>query len=132
MDGFAPEDLPVLAGYDYTEIKSGAQLVLSSNRDDPVLAKWQYGLGRVVAWTADDGVDFANTWQSWDGYGDFWENVVQWALPDPERGAVEVTSERSGSDALITLSSTGDGGDYVDLSNATVTITGPAVSHRRH
>lgn len=125
MDGFAPEDLPVLAGYDYTEIKSGAQLVLSSNRDDPVLAKWQYGLGRVVAWTADDGVDFANTWQSWDGYGDFWENVVQWALPDPERGAVEVTSERSGSDALITLSSTGDGGDYVDLSNATVTITGP-------
>ncbi|TXG86519.1 MAG: VWA domain-containing protein [Thermomicrobiales bacterium] len=126
MDGFVPEDLPVLAGYDYTEIKSGAQLVLSSNRNDPVLAKWQYGLGRVVAWTADDGVDFANAWQRWDGYGDFWENMIQWALPDPERGAVDVTSERSGSDALITLSSTGDAGDYVDLSNATVTITGPS------
>ncbi len=39
---------------------------------------------------------------------------------------MEVTSERSGSDALITLSSTGDSGDYVDLSSATVTITGPS------
>jgi hypothetical protein len=126
MDGFEPDDLRPLSGYNYTEIKSGAQLVLSSDRDDPILAKWQFGLGRVVAWTADDGVDFANSWQSWDGYGAFWENVVQWALPDPERDAVEVTSERSGSDALITLSSTGDGGDYVDLSDASVTITGPS------
>jgi uncharacterized membrane protein len=125
MTGFEPTDLPVLSGYNYTEVKSGAQLVLSSDRDDPILAKWQFGLGRVVAWTADDGVDFANGWQEWEGYGDFWENMVQWALPDPERDAVEVTSERSGSDALITLSSTGDGSDYVDLSNATVTITGP-------
>ena len=100
--------------------------MLASDRDDPILAKWQFGLGRVVAWTADDGVDFANAWRDWGGYGDFWENIVQWALPDPERDAVEVTSERSGSDALITLSSTGDGSDYVDLSNATVTITGPS------
>lgn len=126
MSGFEPSDLPTLAGYDYTEIKSGAQLVLASDRDDPILAKWQYGLGRVVAWTADDGVDFANAWQDWDGYGDFWENMIQWALPDPERGAVAVTSERSGSDALITLSSNGEVGDYVDLSNATVTVTGPS------
>ncbi len=125
MLGFEPEDLPALAGYDYTEIKSGAQLVLASDRDDPILAKWQFGLGRVVAWTADDGVDFANAWPSWDGYADFWENLIQWALPDPERDTVDVTAERSGPDALITLSSTGDSVDYVDLSNAKVTITGP-------
>lgn len=126
MAGFEPEELPPLSGYNYTEVKSGAQLVLSSDRDDPILAKWQFGLGRVVAWTADDGVDFANSWQAWGGYAAFWENMIQWALPDPERDAVEVTSERSGPDALITLSSTGNGGDYVDLSNATVTVTGPS------
>jgi Mg-chelatase subunit ChlD len=125
MTGFQPSDLPPLSGYDYAEIKDGAQTVLTSDRDDPVLAKWQYGLGRVVAWTADDGIDFANQWQSWEGYADFWFNMIQWALPDPERGAVEVTSERDGSDALVTLSSPGDNADYVDLKNAKVTITGP-------
>ena len=125
MTGFDPSDLPPLAGYDYTEIKDGAQTVLTSDRDDPVLAKWQYGLGRVVAWTADDGVDFANQWQDWDGYADFWFNMIQWALPDPERGAVDVSSERDGSDALVTLSSSSDSTDYVDLKEAKVTITGP-------
>jgi len=82
-------------------------------------------LGRVIAWTADDGVDFANAWRDWDGFADFWSNMVQWALPDPERGAVEVSSERSGADALITLSSPSDSADYVALSSASVTITGP-------
>ena len=125
MTGFQPSDLPMISGYDYAESKSGAQTVLTSDRNDPILAKWQYGLGRVIAWTADDGVDFANEWQGWDGYADFWSNMVQWALPDPERGSVEVTSERSGSDALITLGSSGDQTDYVDLSNAKVTITAP-------
>lgn len=125
MTGFEPSDLPPLSGYDYAESKSGAQTVLISDRSDPVLAKWQYGLGRVVAWTADDGVDFANEWQAWDGYGAFWDNMVQWALPDPARGSIEVTSERSGSDALVTLSSAAETGNYVDLSTASVTITAP-------
>ncbi|MCO5222431.1 MAG: VWA domain-containing protein [Thermomicrobiales bacterium] len=123
MLGFEPSDLPFVDGYNYTELKSGAQQVLSSNRDDPILAKWQFGLGRVVAWTADDGVDFANGWPDWEGYADFWEQMIQWSLPDPERGPIEVTTERSGSDALITLTTSGD--DSVDMSSVTVSIVGP-------
>lgn len=125
MANIDPADLPELAGYNYTEIEPGAQVVLTSDRNDPLLAKWQYGLGRVVAWTGDDGVDFANAWRDWDGYAEFWVAVVQWALPDPARGLVEVTSERSGSDAVITMTTSGDGSDYVDLSAARVSIVGP-------
>lgn len=125
MIGFAPADLPPLSGYDYVEMKPGVQAVLTSDRNDPVLAKWQYGLGRVVTWMADDGVDFANAWHDWSGYADFWSNMVQWSLPDPEQSAVDVTVERSGADALVTLRSSGDSGDYVDVGNANVVITGP-------
>ncbi len=125
MAGFAPSELPLLSGYDYVEIKPDAQPVLTSDRDDPILAKWQYGLGRVVAWTADDGIDFASAWQSWSGYADFWSNLVQWSLPDPERGTVDVTSERSGSNALVTLSSPGEDERYVDFGDAKITIVGP-------
>ena len=39
--------LPDLAGYDFAEAKPDAQVILTSDREDPVLAKWQYGLGRV-------------------------------------------------------------------------------------
>src|SRR5258708_19904746 len=45
--------LPQLNGYVATTPKPAAQQVLISHLDDPVLAVWQYGLGRVAAWTSD-------------------------------------------------------------------------------
>ncbi len=125
MTGVQPSDLPPLSGYDYVEIESSAQQVLSSDRGDPLLATWQYGLGRVVAWTADDGIDFANGWRDWEGYADFWAKVMQWALPDPERGPVDVVAQRSGSDALVTLAASGEDTNAADLENAQVTLIGP-------
>ncbi len=125
LSGFDPESLPVIDRYDYAELKENAQGILSSKRDDPVLAKWQYGLGRVVAWTADDGVDFAQSWRVWPRYADFWLSVVRWSLPDPESGPVSVDVAREGADAVLTVSTQSIAGDYVDLSNARVMITGP-------
>ena len=61
-----PESLPDLAGYDFAEAKPDAQVILTSDREDPVLAKWQYGLGRVIAWTADNGSDLAAPWAMWE------------------------------------------------------------------
>ena len=53
--------LPQLLGYNGTTIKSAAQSVLVSARDDPLLAQWQYGLGRSVAWTSDSTGRWART-----------------------------------------------------------------------
>src|SRR4030095_6383599 len=39
---------PQLVGYNGTTAKSAAQTILVSPRDDPLLAQWQYGLGRSV------------------------------------------------------------------------------------
>jgi Ca-activated chloride channel homolog len=75
--------LPPLDGYNFAGARPGAQVVLASDRRDPLLAKWQFGLGRVVAWTGDSGADFAAGWSGWDGYDRFWGNVIGWALPDP-------------------------------------------------
>ena len=47
------EGLPQLLGYNGTTAKAAAQTVLVTSRDDPLLAQWQYGLGRRVAWTSD-------------------------------------------------------------------------------
>src|SRR5690606_10199255 len=116
------EELPLLSGYNYAEAKPNAQVVLTSTRDDPVLAKWQYGLGRVIAWTADDGVDFADAWRTWDRYAEFWASALRWSLPDPENGPFLVEVEREGTDALVTVRSAGGIGDYVDFAEAQATI----------
>ena len=53
---------PSLLGYNGTTAKPAAQTVLVTARDDPLLAQWQYGLGRSVAWTSDSTGRWAKSW----------------------------------------------------------------------
>ncbi len=125
MTGFDPETLPVLEGYDFSEPKPNAQVILTSARNDPILAKWQYGLGRVVSWTSDDGVDLAAAWSGWTGYDGFWAGMLRWSLPDPDNRPIAIDVARDGPEALVSVSSNTATGDYVDLTGATATITAP-------
>jgi uncharacterized membrane protein len=128
MTGIEPESLPPLDGYDFAEAKPDAQVVLASDRNDPLLTKWQYGLGRVVAWTGDDGADFATAWASWQGYDAFWSNVVRWALPDPEARPLQVGVERDGPEAILTVDAVDaarGASEAVGLAETSASITAP-------
>ena len=51
--------LPFLEGFVRTKAKPTAEIVLASDSNDPILATWQLGLGRVVAWTSDSGGEWS-------------------------------------------------------------------------
>lgn len=123
LAGVDPLSLPDLAGYDFAEAKPDAEVILTSDREDPVLAKWQYGLGRVVAWTADNGSDLAAPWTSWSGFDQFWAAAVRWALPDPERRPLTVSTARDGADIVLTVSAAGESGDFADFLPTFATVT---------
>ena len=93
--------MPPLDGYNFAGARPGAQVVLASDRRDPLLVQWQFGLGRVVAWTGDSGNDFAAGWGAWDGYDRFWGNTLSWALPDPANLRYDVAVTEAGDDAVI-------------------------------
>lgn len=126
LAGIDPNALPELAGYDFAEAKPDAQVILTSDREDPVLAKWQYGLGRVVAWTADNGSDLAAPWTSWPGLDAFWASTVRWALPDPERRPLTVSTTRDGTDVVLTVTAAGETGDFANFLPTFATVTSPA------
>ncbi|MDD2373113.1 MAG: VWA domain-containing protein, partial [Syntrophomonadaceae bacterium] len=73
--------VPDLHGYVASTVKDSAQLMLESHRGDPVLAGWQYGLGRSLAFTSDAGGRWAANWAGWEGYNHFWGNLLSWVLP---------------------------------------------------
>jgi uncharacterized membrane protein len=76
--------LPPLLGYNGTTPKSTARVVLGTPRDDPLLATWQYGLGRSAAWTSDLKGQWATEWVAWDGFARFVAQLVSWTLPAPQ------------------------------------------------
>lgn len=134
LTGFTPQQLPRIDGYDFVQTKPDAQTVLTSDRQDPLLAKWQFGLGRVVSWTSDSGSDLASQWGAWTGYGQFWGNVLRWSLPDPTNGEVKVTAARDGPNVALTFDSTTSDGAVIDLSGSSARIasaTGTVVAETR-
>jgi Ca-activated chloride channel family protein len=60
------QELPPLGGNVVTELKPGAEAALlgqdKNHPPDPVLAQWQYGAGRVAAWTPGLSPAYAGEW----------------------------------------------------------------------
>ena len=72
---------PQLHGYVSTTEKEIAQVFMRSHKEEPILAGWNFGLGKSIAWTSDIHPVWAKTWISWENFGKFWGQVVNWTLP---------------------------------------------------
>ena len=80
VKGIGPAEFPQLLGYVCTTPKSRAEIPLVTQKGDPLLAHWQFGLGRAVAWTSDAKGKWAADWLGWEKYRQFWLQVAQWSL----------------------------------------------------
>ncbi len=83
LRGFQPQDVPQLGGYDITTPKDELLVALTSDQGHPLLAQWNYGLGRVVAFTSETGPLWAGKWLAWDDFARFWSQTVRWTMASP-------------------------------------------------
>jgi hypothetical protein len=88
---------PQLKGYISTKIKPTATEALVTKRNEPLLAHWQYGLGRVAAWTSDAKARWATDWLSWPDFPKFWGQVVRWTVAENEAGGLQVQTKTVGN-----------------------------------
>ena len=72
---------PKLHGYIATVEKDTAQVFIRSHKDEPVLAGWNIGLGKSVAWTSDVKSAWSKEWIPWRNFGKFWGQSVNWVFP---------------------------------------------------
>ena len=72
---------PELSGYLATTEKPLATVSLCSDRQDPVLAWWQYVAGRVAAWTSDVQGGWSGSFLSWDDAPAFFGGILSWVMP---------------------------------------------------
>lgn len=101
--GIGAQEYPTLLGYVATTPKPRAEVPLVSDKGDPLLAHWQFGLGRAVAFTSDAKPKWARQWVSWDKYRQFWSQVAQWSLRRIENEDVktDVTIEKGEGQIVV-------------------------------
>lgn len=92
------EGFPQLSGYLAATEKSLATVSLMSDREDPILAWWQYGAGRVVAFMADSRGAWTSEFLQWDQAAAFYGGMAAFTLPGEEREG-QLAASRQG-DAL--------------------------------
>ena len=90
LDGLDAGRLPQLLGYNATTAKGSATVALLTGREDPLLAQWQYGLGRAVAWTSDARQAWATPWIGTPEFGTLTAQLVAWTLPAQDAEGIEV------------------------------------------
>jgi uncharacterized membrane protein len=117
--------LPQLRGYNGTTLKAAAQNVLVTARDDPLLAQWQYGLGRSVAWTSDSTGRWAKDWVAWGGFNRFFSQLVSWTFPGEETDGIEATFETTGGTTALHVQSVEPDGSPRDFYSTTAAVVGP-------
>ena len=81
LDGVDMANAPALKGYVRFEPKTTAEVVLKLDEKDPLLSRWQLGLGKAAVFASDAKSRWAADWITWAGYPKFWANVVQDLLP---------------------------------------------------
>ena len=117
--------LPSLLGYNGTTAKPAAQTVLVTARDDPLLAQWQYGLGRAVAWTSDTTGRWAKSWIGWKGFSQFASQMVSWTFPGEESGGIEAAFVDRGGRTYLRVESVNADGSPRDFYATSVALVGP-------
>lgn len=122
-----PGDLPLLSGYVAATPKDRAVTALESERGHPLLAHWQYGLGRVVAWTSDGGGDWASRWPAWQGGSRLWAQAAWWSMPAPDAPGLraEARLDTSGRRVALRAETVADTNRLPELADTRATIVGP-------
>ena len=112
LDGLDFAAAPELKGFVATLAKDTAEVLLEGPDEEPLLARWQYGLGRASMFTSDCKNRWAADWVEWDGYGKFWTQVVRDSMRRGQGAELEFEVARRGNAADVRLSLIGEDGAF--------------------
>ncbi|GAB4504898.1 MAG: VWA domain-containing protein [Anaerolineales bacterium] len=118
-------NLPTLRGYVATSPKSLAQVVLESEKGDPILATWQYGLGRSLAFTSDASGRWAHDWLRSEQFAIFWAQAVRSVLSETREAALEMDVSLQGKQARLRLDALDLGGEFLNNYQVQASLVAP-------
>jgi Ca-activated chloride channel homolog len=127
--GIDSVNLPTLRAYNAQSSLAGQgaeDILISANFGDPLLSARHAGLGRVIAWMGDLGEEWSSEWANAENKGQFWTQVVRYALTNPSRETfrTEVIQENNKTNVRAWI--TDDEGTPSNFTQVFFQYTGPS------
>ena len=125
LQGVGDAALPGIYGQVVTYPKSGADLVLETVQG-PLLAAWQYGLGRSAAFTSDLSNRWGKDWVNWEHYGRFTSQMVKWVQRKESNQRFFARMERAEEKGTFTVDVISDQNQFVNHLNLNANLLLPS------
>lgn len=95
---------PSISAYIPSEAQPTAEvLLISSDRSEPILARWRYGLGRVMVLTTDAQGAWSGKWTTWPQFPDFWLRLADDTLRKTPPGSLMMHASADTTEATVTV-----------------------------
>jgi len=101
LDGVGIESAPALRGYVRFAARPTSDTILEADRTDPLLVRWQYGLGRTAVFASDAKNRWAMNWVNWAGFDKFWANVFRDLLPHAPPSETTADFDRASNELVV-------------------------------
>ncbi len=101
LDGVGMDTAPALRGYVRFQARPTSDTILEADRGDPLLVRWQYGLGRSAVFTSDAKNRWAEKWVTWPGFDRLWANIFRDLLPHAPQ--TETTADYDRASGLLVV-----------------------------
>lgn len=127
------DSLPPITGYVMTEVKQNPLVEVSlvaplpqkaTAKNRTILAQWQYGLGKSVAFTTDAGHRWANQWTAWENYSKLFSQIVRYSMrPSGDTGKYTMAKEIEDGKVKLIVTALDEEDQFVnDLAMQTMVI----------
>ena len=124
-------DVPGITGLVLTTAKQTADVPIISPLppelpNTPVVAHWQYQLGRSVAVTTDAGRKWTAGWQKTDLYPKFWGQLVRWMLRPGESKNLTLSMQEKDGEVTVVVNAVDKSNEFMNFLKMNGTLVQPS------
>lgn len=126
------DEMHALKGYVITTVKPApARMILQVPAEegeqgtddvDPILAIWQYGLGKTAAWTSDLAPNWATDWMDWDKFSPFVHQLITEISRVRKASQLHMWTYTSGNEGVIVVEDFAEQESFLEIQ---ARISGP-------
>jgi uncharacterized membrane protein len=130
FSGIDWQQIPPLRGYVLAYAKPTAETLLVTDKGDPLLTVWRYGLGRSVAFTSDLKGRWGKAWLQWESFNQLVGQLVRWTQRQYSPEHLQSTFQVADHQGTIFTDVLNERGEFVNYLVLNGTVVLPDRSRR--